>query len=999
MPQLPTIFDLCNPRDDVLAGGLAESDFAADLSQVLRGDAPAIYADAAEFFRNTYPTRGLQNLMSNVCRRLSGVGGEAASIFRLDTQYGGGKTHGLIALAHAAAGMRGVQNAPEFIETGLLPKRHVRIGAFDGENADPANGRSMGDGIRALTPWGELAYALAGAEGYERVRRSDESRTSPGADTLRELFGGEPALILLDELPVYLRKVRQIPGAADQLTAFLTSLFKAIESSPGAALVYTLALGAEGRAADAYANEHQFIAERVAEVESVSARKATLLNPTEDDEAIHVLRRRLFRRIDEAGAKPVIDAYRDVWRHNGDALASQAARPSTVDELRDGYPFHPEVLETLTSKTATLGNFQRVRGMLRLLARTVARVWEQRPPDAHAIHVHHIDPGYEPIRQELVTRIGQSAFDPAIHADIVSSGQRRALAQQIDAEHYRGMPPYTRYAANTIFVHTLAFNEQLKGISPERLRFSMIGPALDISFIEDGRKRFVADSAYLDDRPHVPMRFLAEANLTQILRRQEQEIDASEIRAQLNDRISAIFKGNVFELAPFPGGAYEVPDESGAPSLAVMGYDAVAVGGVVERAPELVKRIYTRKGSEQTALRGNRNNVVFVLADENRRDEMKRKMARRLALREMRRPERLQELAEHQREKVRELESRAEQGLALAIQQCYRHVFYPSRIRLEGEDVDLAHTTVEIPSASAEPGSGQRQVVRALRENQKVRLSEDEPDSPAYIRDRTPLRNGEMSTRALREEFRRDPALPILIGDDVFIRAVRRGVDQGEYVYRRGDLLYGQHDPPATIVIDEQSFIFTMAYARAKGIWPRPEVAPGPVPPPDTEDQGSERPPDTVPPPTPSDLSAEGPLREALASLWEKARGRRIAAIHTLTIRMFDAGDALRLLAISATVPAAGRRVAFDGGYETRDGATLELSYEGPVTDALPVKDFLESQVRAARHSTLNASLDLTFPDGGLALSGDEPEKTAERLTRIVTGPAWVEAGAEQQDG
>jgi hypothetical protein len=114
---------------------------------------------------------------------------------------------------------------------------------------------------------------------------------------------------------------------------------------------------------------------------------------------------------------------------------------------------------------------------------------------------------------------------------------------------------------------------------------------------------------------------------------------------------------------------------------------------------------------------------------------------------------------------------------------------------------------------------------------------------------------------------------------------------------------------------------------------------------------------------------------------------------------MFDAGDALRLLAISATVPAASRRVTFDGGYETRDGATLELSYNGPVTDALPVKDFLESQVRAARHSTLNASLDLTFADGGLVLSGDDPEKTAERLTRIVTGAAWVEARAEQPDG
>ena len=181
-----------------------------------------------------------------MCRRLSGAGGEAASIFRLDTQFGGGKTHGLIALVHAARGAAGVKNLAEFIDPALLPKGSIRIAAFDGENADPLNGRTMGDGIRAFTPWGEIAYALAGVPGYERVRASDEQRGT-GADTLRELFGGEPTLILLDELSVYLRKVKGIASARDQLSAFLASLFKAIEGTPNAALVYTLAIGKDSR--------------------------------------------------------------------------------------------------------------------------------------------------------------------------------------------------------------------------------------------------------------------------------------------------------------------------------------------------------------------------------------------------------------------------------------------------------------------------------------------------------------------------------------------------------------------------------------------------------------------------------------------------------------------------------------------------------------------------------------------------------------------------------
>nr|MBA4158480.1 ATP-binding protein [Gemmatimonadota bacterium] len=551
---LPTVFDLCQPREDVLAGTIAESDFAADLAQVIRGTAPEEYQRPETFFGTTYPTRGLRSLLSNVCRRLSGAGGEVASIFRLDTQFGGGKTHGLIALVHAAGGMRDVPNADEFVDPVLVPAPGtVRIAAFDGENADPTNGRTLEEGLRAYTPWGEIAFALAGRQGFERVRASDEQRVAPGAETIHELFGGQPTLILMDELAVYLRKAR-LRGARAQMSAFLTALFKAVESAPKAAVVYTLSVGKDGRASDAYTEENQYIADTMAEAESISARKATLLNPTEEDETVQVVRRRLFASIDDAGAQPVIEAYRALWQANRESLAEDALRAATVDAFRAGYPLHPEVLETLTSKTATLANFQRVRGMLRLLARTIADVWKQRPGDAFAIHLHHIDPGNELIRQEIVTRLGQAAYVPAIRYDVAATeGGNRALAQQMDDTQYRGLPPYTSYVTRTIFVHTLAFNDPLKGVKPEHLRFSVLGPGLDISFIEDARKRFIAESAYLDDRQGAPMRFLAEANLNQIVRRQEQDVDPGEVRTQLNDSIREIFKSKTFdqvEVAP-----------------------------------------------------------------------------------------------------------------------------------------------------------------------------------------------------------------------------------------------------------------------------------------------------------------------------------------------------------------------------------------------------------------------------------------------------------------
>jgi len=145
-----------------------------------------------------------------------------SSIIRLGTQYGGGKTHSLIALVHAVRGMKGVANVLDFVDPAILPSGPVRVAALDGENADPANGLPLELGLLAHSLWDEMAYRLAGRHGYERVRQSDERHIAPGADTIRELFGGQPTLILLDEISVYLRKVeRAFPDASKQFAAFV----------------------------------------------------------------------------------------------------------------------------------------------------------------------------------------------------------------------------------------------------------------------------------------------------------------------------------------------------------------------------------------------------------------------------------------------------------------------------------------------------------------------------------------------------------------------------------------------------------------------------------------------------------------------------------------------------------------------------------------------------------------------------------------------------------
>jgi len=390
---------------------------------------------------------------------------------------------------------------------------------------------------------------------------------------------------------------------------------------------------------------------------------------------------------------------------------------------------------------------------------------------------------------------------------------------------------------------------------------------------------------------------------------------------------------------------------------------------------------------------------------------MRGKMVRRLALVAMNQPQRLGELAEHQQQKIKELCQRSEQELALAIQHCYRHLFFPSRNnRVEGSSIDLGHTAFEIQSASDTPGVGELQILRALDENQKLLRKDDHPLAPNYIRDMTPLKLGQMTTAELRNEFRKDPRLPIMLGDDNFVTMVRHGIEQQAFVYRSGDLLLGPGDPWAEVKVDQQSILFTMTYATEHGIWPRsvqtqPPTGPtgrgpgapvsirpgGPKTPTGTDDgKGAATSANGVLPA----FQTEAPLREALTVLWEKARGAKVSSLGWVSLRVFDPTDAFRLLGAINGVPGAQKRVDLSADYETAEGSALTLTFRGQPDDAQPLKEFLEPQFRASSEKTMKIEYTLIFPDG-LPLVGDAPEKLTERLARFATGAALVEASAE----
>ena len=465
----------------------------------------------------------------------------------------------------------------------------------------------------------------------------------------------------------------------------------------------------------------------------------------------------------------------------------------------------------LTEKTASLSTFQRTRGMLRLLARTVHHLWRIQPADAFSIHVHHMDPAFEAIRTEVNVKLGQGQYAPAVKSDVAAvAGDEPALAQRIDAQKYPGLPPVTSYVARTIFWHTLAYGDPAKGITAEQLKLAVCSPALEPSFVEQARVQFVTDSIYLDDRPGVPLRFIVEPNLTMIIRRIMRDIDAAEVRGELSERIRQLFsmpRGD-FNALPSPSGPYEVPDEvgDGRPLLVVMNHESTLVSSDLREPPPDVAEIFEYKGTDRK-IRELKNNLVFVAADERTVPNMRDLVRRRLALGLLQKPEHQHELADYQHGKVKAEYEKLKLDVAMAILQCHRHLFYPSSSRMTGTQLDLGHTIIELSGAGDSPGNGQHQVERVLHEQKKLLEGRDTPDSPPFVRDQTGLRvKGEMTTAQLRIEYRRAPKLSILLQDTPLLECIRNGIEQGLFIYREGSQVWGPGDPASCDPHQRQSF-------------------------------------------------------------------------------------------------------------------------------------------------------------------------------------------------
>ncbi|HKM53430.1 MAG TPA: Swt1 family HEPN domain-containing protein [Isosphaeraceae bacterium] len=238
--------EIVTPHPDVASGRYQQAEFAADLSQVHRGEGVDEYKNPTEFFRRTFLTDGLRHLLTNALLRLSGKGGDP--IVELQTNFGGGKTHSMLALYHMFSGVApselpGID--PVLKEAGVARPPQAKRPVLVGTAISPGQPHRKPDGTVVHTLWGDLAWQLLGKPGFESVAEADKQGVSPGSDALRELFTKSgPALVLIDEWVAFLRQLYgkdNLPaGSFDANLTFAQALTEAARAVPNVMVIVSV---------------------------------------------------------------------------------------------------------------------------------------------------------------------------------------------------------------------------------------------------------------------------------------------------------------------------------------------------------------------------------------------------------------------------------------------------------------------------------------------------------------------------------------------------------------------------------------------------------------------------------------------------------------------------------------------------------------------------------------------------------------------------------------
>lgn len=540
---------LAVPHRDVLEGTFQQSEFAADLSALRHGRASAEYQDAATFFERTYITEGMGQLLTKVAQRLNGSSGDP--IVQLQTPFGGGKTHTMMATYHLAkqvGATKDLRGIPRLLDrAGVMGIPPVHVAVLDGTALAPGQPWCYG-GQSVQTLWGELAWQLGGAAAFEQVRRSDETGTSPGKETMRALileYG--PCLILVDELVAYIRQFTDSEklsgGSFESNLTFVQVLTEAVKSVPNAMLLASLPASKEEAG-----GQHGESALR--SLEKTFGRVHALWRPVATEESFEIVRRRLFEPIrDDKERQAVLRGFAQLYQDEGRCMPALTQEARYLERLGQAYPIHPEVFDRLYEDWATLPNFQRTRGVLKLMAHVIHRLWKDNNQD-YMIMPGSLTLSDPAIRNELIYHLNPG-WQSVIERDI--DGERSEPAKLDMSETRFGDVAASRSVTRTLFLGSAPSAGQSepgnRGLTRAQVMLGCMQPGGSAAIYRDALKRLADQLHYLTtndhkDRANTRYWFDTRANLRREMEERKRRIgNRRELEEKLQKFLQVMLKG------------------------------------------------------------------------------------------------------------------------------------------------------------------------------------------------------------------------------------------------------------------------------------------------------------------------------------------------------------------------------------------------------------------------------------------------------------------------
>lgn len=769
--------EVVTPHADVASGRYQQAEFAADLWQVHLGEGSDEYRKPVEFFRRTFLTESLKRLLVGGVQRLSGQGGDP--VVQLQTNFGGGKTHSMLALYHLFGGaapgeLAGIDAVLAEAGVKTLPK--ARRVVLVGNKISPGNPVTKPDRTVVRTLWGELAYQLGGAKAFARIAKDDEKATSPG-DVLRELFVEYgPCLVLVDEWVAYARQLHDqsdLPaGGFETQFTFAQALTESAKLAGNCLLVVSLPASDTAGSPHTQADDVEVGGIRGREaldrLRNVVGRVESSWRPATAEEGFEIVRRRLFEPIAGDMFKQrdlTARAFADLYQAQAAEFPPECRAGDYERRIQAAYPIHPEIFDRLYTDWSTLVKFQRTRGVLRLMAAVIHSLWEK--GDRSPVILPSTIPIDDPRVQFELTRYLSDNWVPIIEKDVDGPN---SLPLRIDGEVPNlGKLSATRRVARTIYLGSAPTAAAAhRGLEDRRVKLGCVMPGETPAVFGDALRRLASAATYLyQDGPRAW--YATQPTVTKLAEDRAEQLkrDPDKVAAELEARLRADLKrdGDFSRIHPMPRSGADVPDDYDA-RLVVLPAEHAYTKESGNAAETVAKAILESRGN---APRLYRNTLVFLAADKVRLQDLDEALRKYLAWSSIVAEKEALNLDPHQTRQAETQKQAADGAVTARLPETYQWLLVPEQ---STPQAPVAWQVSRLTGTDA----------LAVRASKKLRGDELLVASlgSTILRkhlDDVPLWRGDhVAVKQLIDDFARYLYLPRLAGAEVLVQAIRDGL-------------------------------------------------------------------------------------------------------------------------------------------------------------------------------------------------------------------------------